>query len=519
MGQMWAVSSIDRKGWHIALSQFVCALFVLFLALPRLADASGTQLVTWDALLPEAKANLESAAQLPQQATDQSFLKSHSTPSAVQNHDPLASLVRPSENWDAHNYDTSAAVLNRPVLIDGYVLPLAWEGVRVIDFLLVPWVGACIHMPTPPPNQIIHVSYPEGLVLEKQFEAVRLSGVLQNVQANHDLFLVDGQRNISVSYVLNNAQTAGSPGKVIAMSASDLPTLAKLQIWINGLFTNSMEAIAQDGSSKAIIFALIISFGYGALHTLGPGHGKSVVISYFAGTGGSLRRGLTMGFQIAVFHVLSAIVLVFLLDLAVRQVTGSAPSDYRIIRLGSYALIIVIGAVMLWQAISTLRQRRKNHGQFGHDHTHAHSHDHSHDSHSGCAACAAAANPKGGRWIAASVGIVPCTGALLVMLFGLANDLVWPAIMMVIAISMGMALAMSAIGVVALYGRQVAEKRFAGRPGGGVGFEIGARIAGATCVFAIGILLFVMTLSYPPVLQTPLSDISASHSATTFVPG
>ncbi|MBL4558947.1 MAG: hypothetical protein JKP98_23550 [Rhodobacteraceae bacterium] len=63
--------------------------------------------------------------------------------------------------------------------------------------------------------------------------------------------------------------------------------------------------------------------------------------------------------------------------------------------------------------------------------------------------------------------MVPCTGALIVMLFGLANDLVIPAVMMVIAISAGMALAMSAIGVAAILGRNWTEARVAVTPNGG----------------------------------------------------
>ena len=113
-------------------------------------------------------------------------------------------------------------------------------------------------------------------------------------------------------------------------------------------------AFGKDGSWGALVFALLISFGYGALHTLGPGHGKAVVASYFVGSGGGLARGMTMGTRIAIFHVLSSVIVVFLLDFAVRQTTGSTPSDYRAIRLGSYALIVLIGAVMLWQAVKSI---------------------------------------------------------------------------------------------------------------------------------------------------------------------
>nr|WP_280633840.1 DUF3299 domain-containing protein [Stappia taiwanensis] len=385
----------------------------------------------------------------------------------------------------------TSTFLESPILIDGYVLPLAWEGERVVEFLLVPWVGACIHTPPPPPNQIVHVSYPEGLVLERRFQAVRLAGTLRHEPAQHTLFLIDGSRQIPASYGLDSAAIAGQPGDIVAASASDIPALARAQIWVNSLFTSGMAEIGREGAAKATVLAVLLAFGYGALHTLGPGHGKAVVISYFAGTGGSLRRGLTMGTRIAVFHVLSAIVVVFLLDLAVRQATGAAPSDYRMIRLFSYALIVAIGAVMLWQAVRAIWRPTTGAAD-------THVHDHAGDGQGTCSACRAYGDGRSGGWIAAAVGVVPCTGALIVMLFGLANDLIWPAIVMVVAISAGMAVAMAGIGIAAIWGRGWAERRFASDDRRRLRFEHGARLAGASCVLVLGAGLFIATFLHAP---------------------
>lgn len=149
----------------------------------------------------------------------------------------------------------------------------------------------------------------------------------------------------------------------------------------------------QGGSVGTFGFALLIAFGYGVFHTLGPGYGKAVVISYFIGTGGSLRRGVVVGAKIAAMHVLSAVVVVFPLDFAVRQATGAAQSDYRMIRLGSYALIVAIGAAMLWRALAALRTQRATAAKNGSEHCHhneqGHSHHH-HDAHAhaGYVACA-----------------------------------------------------------------------------------------------------------------------------------
>jgi nickel/cobalt exporter len=376
--------------------------------------------------------------------------------------------------------------LDKVVAMDGYILPLRTEQGQVVEFLLVPWAGACVHTPSPPPNQIVHVNYPDGFVAQSRFTPIRLEGRLTHRPAEYDLFLVDGTTRVASSYAMEQAVIGGTPGEIVAAdtAAADLSWFSAAQAKITEIFTTAMTNMEQGRTVGTVGLALLIAFAYGALHTLGPGHGKAVVISYFVGAGGSLGRGVVMGARIAAMHVLSAVVVVFLLDFAVRQATGAAPSDYRMIRLGSYALIVAIGAVMLWRAVAAVRMERVAGAA---DHVH---HHHSH-AHAGCAAGAAASDAsRGGGWIAVAVGAVPCTGALIVMLFGLANDLVIPAILMVVAISAGMALAMAVIGVAAILGRNWAEARVAFDPVRRVWFEAGARIAGAACVLLIGAALF-----------------------------
>ena len=87
------------------------------------------------------------------------------------------------------------------------------------------------------------------------------------------------------------------------------------------------------------------------------------------------------------------------------------------------------------------------------------------------------------------------TGALLVLLFGMANSLLGPAILMVVAISAGMALAMSGIGVLAIVGRGFVDRKLKGDQARQHRFANGARIAGAAVVLLIGIGLFSLTLT------------------------
>lgn len=66
----------------------------------------------------------------------------------------------------------------RQVRIGGYVVPLDFDATTVKEFLLVPFVGACIHVPPPPANQIVYVQVPKGVKINKMFDPVYVTGLM-----------------------------------------------------------------------------------------------------------------------------------------------------------------------------------------------------------------------------------------------------------------------------------------------------------------------------------------------------
>ena len=88
------------------------------------------------------------------------------------------------------------------VRLPGYLLPLEFSGKQVSEFLLVPWVGACIHTPPPPPNQIVHVRPEKPVAMSGMFEAVWVTGQLTAGAIKKSLSLVDGSADIDVGYSL-----------------------------------------------------------------------------------------------------------------------------------------------------------------------------------------------------------------------------------------------------------------------------------------------------------------------------
>jgi len=72
--------------------------------------------------------------------------------------------------------------------IPGFVVPLkTTRDMRILEFFLVPYYGACIHVPPPPPNQIIHVKYREGFTLEALYDPVWIEGKLVLERTENDI--------------------------------------------------------------------------------------------------------------------------------------------------------------------------------------------------------------------------------------------------------------------------------------------------------------------------------------------
>jgi nickel/cobalt exporter len=254
----------------------------------------------------------------------------------------------------------------------------------------------------------------------------------------------------------------------------------------NRLIAQHMKAIRDGQTSAPLMIGMLLAFAYGVVHALGPGHGKVVVASYFLGRDAQIGRGLMMGLQIAIFHVLSAIVVVALADLVLRQAFGSAPAEVAGVRLTSYGLIALIGATMLFQAVRRSRLRRAGievaHDGCGQGHGHF-DHAHGNDSRGGERAQEGA--------LSLGVGIVPCTGAVLILLYALANDILLPGLLLVVAIAAGMAITMGALGVLSIVARNAVAARVAGAGNGhGQTLAVVSDYGGALLITLIGVGLF-----------------------------
>ena len=271
----------------------------------------------------------------------------------------------------------------------------------------------------------------------------------------------------------------------------------------------TIRAAKSDGS--AVWTLLAISFAYGVFHAAGPGHGKAVISSYLVANQETAWRGIVLSFASALLQSLVAVVVVgifaWLLNATAKTMCGAE----KAIEIASYALIAAFGARLVWTkggsfiralqaepapALAVAAHHHHDHGQ-----DHHHDQDHVHDEHCGHShgpTPSQLAGPGGwqrGLSAIVAVGLRPCSGAILVLVFALAQGLFWAGIAATFVMGLGTAITVAAIAIVAVSARGLAQRLSGGRDGGGTlimrGIEFGA--AGLVLLFGLGLLFGYLT--------------------------
>jgi nickel/cobalt transporter (NicO) family protein len=278
----------------------------------------------------------------------------------------------------------------------------------------------------------------------------------------------------------------------------------------------TIHAAKSDGS--AVWTLLAISFAYGIFHAAGPGHGKAVISSYLVANQETARRGIVLSFASALMQSLVAIVIVgtcaWLLNATAKTMCGAE----KVIEVTSYALIAAFGARLVWvkgggfmRALQAPRPvpglaMAVSHDHPGHAHDHHHEHHchghthqggHVHDEHCGHSHGPAPSELGGpGGWRRGlgaifAVGVRPCSGAILVLVFALAQNLFWAGIAATLVMGLGTAITVATIAVIAVSAKDLARRLSGASEGGGTlimrGIEFGA--AGLVLLFGLGLLI------------------------------
>jgi nickel/cobalt exporter len=296
--------------------------------------------------------------------------------------------------------------------------------------------------------------------------------------------------------------------------------------------SSTIRAAKTDGT--ALLTLMGISFAYGVFHAAGPGHGKAVISSYLVANEETARRGIALSFVSSMLQSLVAVLIVGIGAWLLGATARSLCSTERFIEIVSYGLIAALGAWLVFTkgrgflkalplsfaaapalAAAGAHVDAQRHGHdhvhhhdgHGHDHGHVHAHavhnhphghpEHVHDEHCGHKHGPSPSELAGpGGWTRGlsaifAVGLRPCSGAILVLVFALAQGLFLAGIAATFVMGLGTALTVATIAVIAVSAKGLARRLTAGSEGRSAIVLRGLEFAAACAVlfFGAGLLL------------------------------
>jgi ABC-type nickel/cobalt efflux system permease component RcnA len=224
-----------------------------------------------------------------------------------------------------------------------------------------------------------------------------------------------------------------------AFGAGAMRWLAQSQYRLNEAIADAFHDVETGRSRAALALVLGLAFLYGVLHAVGPGHGKSVVASYFVAHHARWRSGVLMGSLISAIQGASAIVLVGILALLLGAKQIQILNRGNVVAFVSYGLILVLGAWMFYRAATgRLHAHDGDATEQGDDHRHDRGHHHH----------------RLDRRLILATGLTPCASAIIILLFALANRAFGLGVIAVAVLTVGMAVTISTVGVATVLGRR-----------------------------------------------------------------
>jgi len=283
-------------------------------------------------------------------------------------------------------------------------------------------------------------------------------------------------------------------GSMFLMPSAILVRLAHMQMQLNDVISREFRSVHDTGSIAAALAILALAFLYGVLHAAAPGHGKTIVGSYFVANESRWRSGLFMGGAISLLKGLVAIAIVVVMSLILHVKEIETANQGAIVGCVSYALVVVIGCAVFWRTAMG-RDCGHSYGRAASGHVHG-------------ATCASADHgsvvptsvsdhsaTNFRRFVIAATGMVPCSSAIIIMLFALANDAMGMGIAAVAALSLGMAVTVSAVGVVGIGARPVLVRAARGAGQNLAHAERTVRLVGAAAMVVFSGLLMLGAMS------------------------
>lgn len=217
-----------------------------------------------------------------------------------------------------------------------------------------------------------------------------------------------------------------------------------------------------------ILFGLIIAFGFGAMHALSPGHGKTVVGAYLVGSRGTVKHALFLGATVTITHTIGVFAIGLIMLFASNYILPETLMPF--LSFVSGLLVLFIGLTLFKDRLFSSLGWKANahhghdHAHDGHSHSHAphdHSHNHGDHAHDGLAHTHGGSThthlpPENITWrnllgLGISGGLLPCPSALVLMLSAINLNRIGYGIVLTLVFSFGLAATLTAVGLAFLY--------------------------------------------------------------------
>ena len=255
-----------------------------------------------------------------------------------------------------------------------------------------------------------------------------------------------------------------------------------------------LRAIKETHSFAAMLSLITAGFLYGVFHAIGPGHGKVIVASYMLANETTLKKGLFITVVSSLLQAVTAIVLVVGAFSIIGLQRAQTEQAAAYLDIASFALIFLVGGLLFKRGIMPFLKPK---------HTHHHHHDHEH--HEGCShahapdaqTVATAISPRQVWLMIFSIGIRPCTGAILLLLFACIIGIVWAGVFATLAMAVGTALSTGAVAVAAVHSKAWTLRLLQDSPSRLVKTQACFSVAGGGVLMIMAALLLAAALSSP----------------------
>lgn len=257
--------------------------------------------------------------------------------------------------------------------------------------------------------------------------------------------------------------------------------IASVQSGFYRQLAGAVRAVKESPSALGLLGAL--SFAYGVFHAAGPGHGKAVISSYLVATGEGFRRGVALSVLAALAQALTAIALVGLFAIALKATAVAMAGATWWLEALSYAAILAVGVLLvLRKGRGFLRALR---GLPSHVHGPDCAHGHGVDP----SLVTGKVDWRQAGAAVLAIGLRPCTGALVTLVFALSQGVFWAGVAATFAMAAGTAVTVAAIAALAVAAKATALRLASTRPGAGAIAIAGLETLAALMVLALGALL------------------------------